>query len=342
MSNEQPGAMPPAQIMMNYILGNPVSQMLGAAAELGIPAELAAGPKTAEAVAKSVGSLPEPTYRLMRALTTLGVLAETERREFSLTPLGECLVPGRPGSFDALAKMNSRAWMAGAYAELVHSLKTGQAAFNKRHGKSLFEWLPEQPAEEQLFGQAMSTFSGMEVELVLAAYDFSRARHVVDVGGGHGMLLSRILAAAPAARGTLFDLPEVVEQGKASFVDASLHARCEVIGGSFFELVPQGGDLYLLKHILHDWDDAKALALLEVVAKAMSPGSRLLVIEQGITPPGVPGPGKLMDVIMLMLLEGGRERTPEQHGALFERVGIRLERTIATPGPITLFEGARV
>ena len=341
MSQPQSTAVPPQQIMMNYLLGIPICYMIGAAAQIGIPSLLADGARTAEQVAQVTGTAAEATYRLMRALSALGILSEDGERRFALTAIGQCLLPGTPGSFDALAKMNIVPWMARAHGEILHALKTGQSAFSKAHGKSLFVWLSEHPSEQELFGDAMSTFSGMEAELVLAAYDFSRARHIVDVGGGHGLLLSRILAGAPAVRGTLFDRPEVAERAKSSFIDAGLRARCDVVGGDFFEQTPPGGDLYLLKHILHDWDDARAVELLTSVASVMRPGARLLVIEQGIAPPGVPNPGKIMDVIMLMLVEGGRERTAGQHAALFEQAGLRFEREITTPGPIRLFEGVR-
>ena len=237
--------------------------------------------------------------------------------------------------------MNTAPFVANAYAELPHAVATGQSAFGKCHGKGLFAWLSEHPAEQELFGRAMSTFSGMEVELVLGAYDFSTSRHIVDVGGGHGMLLSSILRAVPEAKGTLFDLPDVVSRAKTSFIDEALAQRCEALGGDFFRSAPEGGDLYLLKHIVHDWDDERALGILKSVATAMKPGARLLVIEQGILAPGVANPGKVMDMIMLMLLDGGRERTAREHSALFEQVGIRFEREIHTPGPITVFEGVR-
>lgn len=330
-----------AQTMMNFVLGVPVSRMIGAAAELGIPRALGGGPQRAEAVARTLGTDPSATYRLMRGLSALGVLNEAPNGEFSLTPVGECLLPDRPGSFDALARMNNSAWISGAYAELVHSVRTGQSGFDKCHGKGLFEWMSEHPSEQQLFGQAMSTFSGMEVALVLGAYDFSRAEHVVDVGGGFGMLAASILEAAPRARATLFDRPDVVAQAKATFESPRVRGRCELIGGNFFERVPQGGDLYLLKHILHDWDDTQALRILRAVSSAMPSGAKLLVMEQGICPPGTPNPGKIMDVIMLMLLAGGRERTAAQHAALFEQGGLRFQREIRTPGPITLFEAVR-
>jgi hypothetical protein len=342
MSPPVPNAPPPEQVMMNYVLGIPVSQMIATAAELGIPAQLGNGPKSATEIARVVGTQPEATYRLMRGLSALGIFEERPRQEFSLTPVGECLLPDRPGSFHALARLNAASWLAPVYGELVHALRTDESAFHKHHGAGLFDWLDQRAPEQELFGHAMSTFSGMEVELVVGSYDFSRARHVVDVGGGYGMLLSRILGAAPQARGTLFDQPNVVTQAKVALGNLGLAARCEVMGGDFFASVPGNGDLYVLKHILHDWDDERAGRILKAVAGAMSPGAKLLVIEQGIAEPGIPNPGKIMDVIMMTLLEGGRERTAKQHAALFEQVGLRFEREIRTPGPITLFEGVRV
>jgi predicted O-methyltransferase YrrM len=341
MSSPAPGTVPPQQILMRLVLGIPINQMIATAAELGIPAQLGDGPKSAADVARAVGTEPDATHRLMRGLSALGIFEERPSQEFALTPVGECLLPDRPGSFHALARLNASSWMAPVFGQLGHSIRTNESAFRKHHGESLFAWLREHSAEQELFGHAMSTFSGMEIEMVLGAYDFSRARHVVDVGGGHGLVLSRILGAAPQARGTLFDQPDVVKQAKPALENAGLASRCEVVGGDFFARVPAGGDLYLLKHILHDWDDDSALRILKSVADAMSPGAKLLVIEQGIAEPGIPNPGKIMDVIMLTLVEGGRERTAKQHAALFEKVGLRLEREIRTPGPVTLFEGIR-
>ena len=269
MSQSNANAVPPQQILMNYLLGIPVNQMIATAAELGIPAQLGSGPRSAAEIARAIGTEPDATYRLMRGLSALGIFEERPRQEFALTPVGECLLPERPGSFHALARMNASSWMAPVYGQLGHAVRTRESAFRKHHGKGMFEWLGEHAAEQELFGQAMSTFSGMEVELVLGAYDFSRARHVVDVGGGHGLLLARILGAAPEARGTLFDQPDVAKQAKAVLGNAGLASRCEVVGGDFFARVPASGDLYVLKHILHDWDDDRAGRILQSVAAAM-------------------------------------------------------------------------
>jgi len=331
----------PQQTLMTMLLGIPVVHAIAAASELGIFARLRGGPLAAAELAKAAGALEDPTHRLLRALSSVGVLVEHADRKFSLTPVGQCLLPGTPGSFDALARMNGSVWGSAPFAEYRHSLMTGESGFRKHHGHGLFDWLSQHPDAEQLFGNAMSTFSGMEVELVLGAYDFAKASCVVDIGGGHGLLLSRILETVPEARGVLFDSPKVIERVKPQWLETALSRRCELVAGDFFEQVPTGGDLYLLKHILHDWDDPNAERILKSVRLAMKPGARVLVIEQGLGPPGVPSPGKLLDIVMLALTEGGRERGAHDQQKLFERAGLRFEREIATPGPISLFVGSR-
>ncbi|MFZ5893550.1 MAG: methyltransferase [Myxococcota bacterium] len=331
----------PAQALMGMLLGVPVAHAIAAAAELGIFALLEAGPLDAAEIAKRASTLEDPTYRLLRGLSALGLFVEHNGRAFSLTEMGKCMLPSRPGSFDALARMNGSDWGSAPFAQFVHCLKTGESAFRRHHGEGLFAHISRYPEREQLFGNAMSTFSGMEIELVLGAYDFNNAGTIVDIGGGHGMLLSRILERAPGARGVLFDLSKVVERAKATWLGSALSRRCEAVAGDFFERVPPGGDLYVLKHILHDWDDDRAVTILKNVASAMKPGARLLIIEQGLAPPGVPSPGKIMDIVMLALVEGGRERGADEQSALFQRAGLRFEREISTPGPITLFLGSR-
>lgn len=332
---------PPQQVLLNMLFGVPVVQVVGLAAQLGIPAQLKDGARSAGELAKACGTLEDPTYRVLRALGSLGVLNEHAERRFSLTPVGECLLPDRPGSFDALAKLYGAPWSHSAFSEMLQSLKTGRSSFSRHYGENLFSWLAKHPAEQELFGRAMSTFSGMELELVLGAHDFSAYRQIVDVGGGHGLLLSAILRASPNSSGTLFDLAPVIEYARSSLSEAGLAARCRCVSGDFFELAPSGGDLYLLKHVLHDWDDTHAIRILSNVARAMSPDARLLIIEQGVTPPGVPGPGKILDVVMLAMLDGGRERSADELSVLCERAGLRFEGEITTPGPITLFSAVR-
>ena len=219
----------PQQALMTMLLGIPVAHAIAAAAELGMFARLQGGPLAAAALAQAAHTLEDPTYRLLRGLSAVGILAEDAERKFSLTRVGECLVPGTPGSFDALARMNGSVWGSAPFAEYQHSLTTGESGFQKCHGHSLFDWLSQHPDAEELFGNAMSTFSGMEVELVLGAYDFASAAKVVDVGGGHGLLLSRVLETVPAARGVLFDGPRVIERAKARWLESALAHRCELL-----------------------------------------------------------------------------------------------------------------
>ncbi len=333
-------SVPHGQALMQLLLGGAVVPMIGAAVELGMIAALAAGPQNSAEVARTCATPLDTTHRLLRGLSTVGIVYEHMDGGFSLSPMGQCLRPNMPGSFDALALMNGSEWCGTAYLGLADAVRSGQGAFSRRHGEGLFSWLTKHAPERELFARAMSTFSGMEVDWVLCAYDFANVSHIVDIGGGHGLLLSRILERNGGAQGTVFDLPEVIESSSREFAP-ELRERCAFIGGSFFEDVPKDGDLYILKHILHNWDDARAETILRRVSNAMREDGRVLIIEQGIAPAGIPNPGKLMDVIMLALVDGGRERSADEHAALMQKVGLRFEREISTQGAITIYAASR-
>jgi hypothetical protein len=326
---------------MALLMGNYTLQMLATAVRMGIFDQLSEAPTGAEAVAEQSRTLPDPTYRLMRALTVIGALIELPERRFTLGPLGKLLRRDAPCSFAPLTLNNAAPWAAEVSWTLLDSMKTGQSGFRSRFGKSLFEWLSEHPEDERLFSESMSTFSGVEIGSILGSYDFSRHHRVVDVGGAHGALLDALLEAQPHLHGTLFDAPSVVERAAKISRSAGIASRCSFVGGDFFESVPPGNDLYILKHILHDWNDEQALRILCRLEAAMPSGARLLIAEQGVAPPGVPSPGKLLDVVMLSLLEGGRERSAEEFAALLSRAGLELEGVTSTPGPITLFIGTK-
>jgi len=342
-SNAAPavGEIPAEARLMSLLLGNYTLQMLATAVRMKIFDRLSQGPAAAETLADQAGTLPDPTYRLMRALTVVGALVELPERRFGLGPLGELLRQDAPCSFAPLTLNNAAPWAAEVSWTLLDSMKTGQSGFRKRFGKSLFEWLGEHPADERLFSESMSTFSGLEIASILRSYDFSSHASVVDVGGAHGDLLDAVLAAHPQLTGTLFDLPSVIERAARIPRAPGIAERCSFLGGDFFESVPSGKDLYLLKHILHDWDDERALGILRSLERAMPPGARVLIAELGIAPPGVPSPGKMLDVVMLSLLEGGRERSAEDFASLMAKAGLAFERAVPTPGPITLFVGKK-
>jgi hypothetical protein len=342
-SNAPPavGDLPVEAQLMGLLMGNYTLQMLATAVRMGVFDQLSDEPTPARVVAEHAGTQPEATYRLMRALSVIGALVELPERRFTLGALGKLLRKDAPCSFAPLALNNAAPWAAEVSWTLLHSLKTGESGFRSRFGKSLFEWLGEHPEDERLFSEAMSTFSGIEIGSILGSYDFARHSRVVDVGGAHGELLTALLQTHSHVTGTLFDVASVIERARSITRAADVEERCSFVGGDFFESVPPGGDLYILKHVLHDWDDERALRILRSVERAMPQGGRLLIAEQGIAPPGVPNPGKLLDVVMLSLLESGRERSAEEFASLLSQTGLELERTIPTPGPITLFLGVK-
>lgn len=335
------GGLPVEAQLMSLLMGGYTLQMLATAVRMGIFDQLSDEPAPAEKLAEHAGTLPDPTYRLMRALSVIGALVELPERRFSLGPLGKLLRKDAPCSFAPLTLNNAAPWGAEVSWTLLHSMKTGESGFRHRYGQGLFEWLSAHPEDERLFSESMSTFSGVEIGCILASYDFSKYSSVVDVAGAHGKLLEAILQAQPQLAGTLFDLPSVIDRAATLSREESVKQRLSFVGGDFFEAVPTGKDLYILKHILHDWDDARALRILRCVERAMPRGGSLLIAEQGIAPPGVPNPGKLLDVVMLSLLECGRERTAEEFASLLTQAGLKLEGVVPTPGPITLFLGSK-
>ena len=228
---------------------------------------------------------------------------------------------------------------AAAWGELFHSVKTGETGFDHFNGADIFTFLERDPAALSLFAQAVGSLSGTEIAAVLAAYDFSRARTIVDVGGGQGALLAAILAANPAVRGVLFDRPATVARARGLLENVGVGDRCEVIDGRFFDAVPKGGDLYVLKSVIHDWDDDQAAAILQNCRRAMGADARLLLIERVIPPGNAPAFGKWMDLNMLVVA-GGRERTEAEYRSLYARAGFDLMRIIPTAAEVSLIEGA--
>jgi len=332
MRNEVPAS---AQ-MMQFVMGSWVSQAVGAGARLGIADHVAAGAKTAEDVAQRVGASPDAVFRLMRALASLGLFT-VSGRDFSLTALGETLRADVPGSMRdfAIAETDHPHWQG--WGLFPKAIKEGRKVVVDAIGMDGWEYYAKHPEDGEQFSRSMWGLSGQATGPVLASFDFSAALKIVDVGGAHGALLLGILDKYRQASGVLFDLPHVIEGSKREVERAGLAGRVEVVGGDFFKEVPAGGDIYLLKHILHDWDDAKCLVILETVKKAMKPTSKALVVECALPEDATPSPAHLLDLSMFVLLDG-RERTPTQYGALFEKAGLRLSRFIATPGPIGIAE----
>lgn len=328
-----PDDTPAPRRMMQMLTGYWVSASLALAAKLGIADLLKDGPKTADVLAGSTRTSARPLYRLLRALASVGVFAEDEQGRFANTELSECLRADVPFSQRGMAIMNGdehfRAW-----AELEYSIRTGRTAFDEVFGKPVFDYLAEHPEQAKIFDEAMVGVHGRESAAMCDAYDFGGFRTLVDVGGGNGSLLWTVLERTPGLRGVLYDLPHVVERARPK-----LHPRCEAISGTFFDAVPAGGDAYLMRHIIHDWDEEKCLRILGNVRKVIPAEGKLLVVE-GVVPPGN-GPSftKLLDLNMLVI-PGGMERTEAEYRELFMKGGFRLTRVVPTAGEVSVIEVA--
>lgn len=316
--------------------GSWITQGLWAAAELGIADQLAAGPATAEELAARTNAHSGALYRLLRALAGVGVFAQDAQGRFELTPAAELLRSDAPRSQRAFAIMMGAEFHS-AWGELLHSIKTGQPGFNRRFGAPFFEHMTRHPDRHHLYDDAMEGVHGPETEPVLDAYDFSAFQTIVDVGGGNGSAISAMLARHPAMQGVLFDLPAVADRTRAALAGSSANGRLRVEGGDFFKSVTAGADAYVLRHILHDWEDPEAVAILRTCRQAMKPASRILVVEMVLPPGNEPAFGKWLD--LMMLLVAGRERTSDEYGALFAAAGLKLNRVIPTASDVSVVEG---
>lgn len=320
----------PFDTMRQMVTGCLVSQLTYVAAKLGIADRLADGPKTAAQLAASVDAHPQSLYRVLRALAALGVFTEDPDGRFALTPLAGPLRRDAPDSLHAFALMwGDTFWPA--CGSLLHCVRTGQTAFDHLHGMGAFEYLHQHPQAAEIFDEAMSNLTRVQAAAVVAAYDFSGVRTLVDVGGGKGALLAAVLRANPGMRGVLYERPDVLPAARKALEDEGMLARCELKRGDFFTSVPEGGDAYALKDVIHDWDDERAASILANCARAMGREARLLLIERGLPPRNVLGQGKMVDVVMLAVT-GGRERTEPEYADLLSRAGLRLARVVPT-GP---------
>jgi hypothetical protein len=320
--------LPAPVALLRMMIGYWISKALNVAAELGLADLLRNDPRSSDELADACGADPAALYRLLRALASVGVFTEVEGRRFALTPLAELLRSDVPGSMRALARMYGseqyRAWNG-----LLESVRTGEPAFERTFGASYFDYLAQNPESGAVFNEAMTGWTTQVADAAVAAYDFAGLDTIVDVGGGHGLLLATILRAHPKVRGVLFDLPHVVAGAQPLLEAAGVADRCTVVSGDFFVSVPEGGDAYLLAQILHDWDDERCRTILQNCSRAMLPDGRLLVVEQVLPPANEPSLGKWIDLHMLVLLTG-RERTEAEYRALLEAVGFDLTRVIPT------------
>jgi hypothetical protein len=316
------------------------SQLVFVAAKLGIADVLAAGPLTVNEIATRVGAHPSYLGRVLRALASVGIFAADPHGRFHLTRLAQTLRSDHPESLRNFALMLVDDYNWSAWGALEHAVRTGESAFEHVHGAPAFPWMHDHPDKEKMFSASMASLSAMENAAVARAYPFGKLRKVVDVGGAHGHLLVAILRSYVKVRGVLFDQPRVVEAAvKSGALNASdIVGRTEVTGGDFFESVPEGADAYVMKYIIHDWNDDKCVRLLQNCRKAMAEDGRVLVIDHVVAAGNRFDWGKLMDINMMVVM-GSKERTKDEFRQLFARAGLRLKRVVRTASSLSLLEG---
>ena len=324
------------------ISGYWISQMVYVAAKLDLAGLLRGGPRTADDLARATGTHARSLYRLLRGLASLGIFAQGEGKQFSMTPLAEALLDGVPGSQRAMALMTGEEHYL-SWSELLYCVRTGKTGFEKLYHMLPFDYLSQHPEQGAIFDAAMTSVHGKESAAALAAYDFSTIRVLADIGGGNGSLLTATLEKHRQLQAILFDLPPVIERSKRNLEKAGISDRCRCVAGSFFESVPEGADAYLLRHIIHDWPDAESTTILCNCRKAMGTNraARLLVLETVIPPGNVPMFGKLLDLNMLVI-PGGLERTEQEYRELFAAAGFQLGHIVPTTTEVSVIEGLPV
>lgn len=334
--DEHAHAPPPEAAVMMMVMGKFISKSVSVVAKLRV-ADHISGPTPVDAIAAATGSNADALYRVLRALAALGVFVESEGKRFALTPVGETLRSDHPRSMRSMCQMLNEPWNWAAWGELGYSVETGKSGFQKVHGMTGFEWFAKHPAESQVFGEAMTSLTVSVTQAVVQAYDFSTVKHLVDIGGSHGILVGGIVDRFPSVRATVFDLPHVVEEAKAKLAAHPHRDRISTAAGSFFEEVPKA-DAYIMKNIVHDWDDASCTKLLSRCRAAMEPGGRVLIVEAVVSDAPASTFAKLLDLEMLAVTSGGRERTEAEYAALLRSAGLALTRVVPTQGPFAVVE----
>jgi hypothetical protein len=327
----------PRDKLFRLICGFQVSQAIMVAARLRLADYLAGDCRDCSDLAQATGTHPPSLGRLLRALTAIGILRHDADERFSLTEVGQYLRSDSPGSHAAMAMLFGSHSMWGAWGDLLHSVKLGTPAFAHAHGQSVWEYRARNPEQGRIFDRAMGSGTARFATAVIEAYDFSGFRHVVDIGGGDGSFLAQLLTARPKLNGTLFDQPHVIAPSMSNEAIRQLEPRSRLEGGDFFKCVPAGGDLYLLKWILHDWDNAAAVEILRTCRHAMKPDSRLLVIEHLIGSDNEQSDATLMDLNM-MVITGGKVRSQAEFATLFDAAGLRLTAAFSTSTPLRVLE----
>jgi hypothetical protein len=329
---------PPPLALLRLAMGYWISQAIYVAAKLGIADLMKEGPRNCDDLARATGTDRGSLERLLRALTSLGVFAQEKDHRFGLTPIAQCLQSKAAGSMRAmvltLGEEHYQAW-----AHLLHSVRTGEPAFDHVFRMGLFQYLAQKPASGLVFDEAMADLTALVSFALVAAYDFSGTSTVVDVGGGHGALIETILMVNRNLKAILFDSPLAIKEAKRRMHGDGLAERCEFIAGDFFQSAPVGGDAYVLKNILHDWDDERCITILKNCHSAMAANGKVLLLETVKTGDDEPF-DRLLDLNMLVISRG-RERSEIEYQALLDAAGLKLTKLVPTMSPLSVIEAVR-
>jgi len=323
--------------MLQIISGFWISRGVYVIAKLGIPDLLKSGPKTADELAAATKMHAPSLFRILRALASVGVLSSVNGGRFAQTPVSETLVTDAPGSLRWFAVSELGQEHYPAWGNLMHSVKTGEIAFDNFFGVDIWKYFQQNPEDAAVFNDSMSSVTAATNEAILSLYDFSSFGTVVDVGGGHGGLITSILKRNPKVKGVLFDAPEVIEGARPKLEAAGLAERCETVAGDFFKSVPAGGDAYVMKWIIHDWDDEKSITILRNCRSRMRANGRLILVDCVVPESDEPHFSKFIDLNMLVMT-GGKERTAKEFEQLLGAAGFKLLRIIPTELPTSIVE----
>lgn len=333
--------LPPEAVMMQMASGYWITQLIYAAAKLGIADVLKDGPKSCEEIASATGTNANSVYRVLRTLAGAGVFAETEHGHFTLTPLAASLRSGVPGSMRAMAIMFGEEQYQ-AWGNILYTLQTGESSFEHMYGVPMFKYFVDNPEPGEIYEEAMTSVSAAEKAEILKSYDFSYIKKLVEVGGGHGSFISSILKANPTMQGILFDQPYVIEGAKDFMKAEGVTDRCELVPGNFYESVPSGGDAYSLKHVLHGCSDEQSITILKNCHSAMVEDGKLLIVERIVGSGPDSFLAKFLDVNMMLLVKGGCERTETEYRNIIEASGFKVNKVVPSKSGASVIESVRV
>lgn len=331
----------PRDVLLQMVIGKWISQAIATAVEVGIPDQLAKGARRISDIAAKAGASEDGVYRLLRTLSGMGLFAESGHRRFKLTPLGQFLRTDHPESLAGYARFMGHDSTWRPWGQLAYSVRTSKPAFDHVFGVPVFEYFAKNPEAAAVFDAAMTSISIAQARAAAHAYNFKGIETLMDVAGGHGLLLATVLRRHKTMRGVLFDLPHVVAGAAPTFRRAGVANRVRIEHGDFFKELPPGADAIMMKHIMHDWDEEAATRILHTCHRALGPRGKVLIVDSVVPPGNTPHYGKLLDLNMLVLTPRGRERTKTEFEQLLRGAGFRMSRVVATASPLSVVEAVK-